>query len=63
MTNFQRYVTHPSFGMTPTFQQQKRVKLKKKIQKFQKNLKSRCHTKRRTGAATRARPSFGMTTT
>ncbi len=25
--------------------------------------KSRCHTKRRTGAATRARPSFGMTTT
>ncbi len=25
--------------------------------------KSRCHTKRRAGAATRARPSFGMTTT
>ncbi len=26
-------------------------------------LKSRCHTKRRMGAATRAHPSFGMTTT
>ncbi len=36
-------------------------KFKKKI--FQKILKSRCHTKRRAGAAPRARPSFGMTTT
>ncbi len=30
---------------------------------LQKNLNSRCHTKRRAGAAPRARPSFGMTTT
>ena len=28
-----------------------------------KNLKSRCHTKRKMGAATSARPSFGMTMT
>ena len=28
-----------------------------------KRNKSRCHTKRRAGAATHARPSFGMTTT
>ncbi len=27
------------------------------------NVLSRCHTKRRAGAAPRARPSFGMTTT
>ena len=47
--------THPSFGMTPTFQ-----KLKKKSEK---NLKSRCHTKRKAGTATRTRPCFGMTTT
>ncbi len=30
---------------------------------FSKNLKSRCHTKRRAGTATRARPSFGLTPT
>ncbi len=39
---------------------------KKKSKKhfFQKkNLKSRCHTKRRAGAAPSARPSFGMTPT
>ncbi len=37
-----------------------------KIQFFflpKKNLKSRCHTKRRIGAATHAHPSFGMTMT
>ena len=39
----------PSFGMTP-------------IKIFKKNLKSRCHTKRRVGAATRTCLSFGMTT-
>ncbi len=40
-------------------------KQKKKFNIFfgKKNLKSRCHTKRRAGAAPRARPSFGMTTT
>ncbi len=44
-------------------------KLKEKFKKIynifflQKILKSRCHTKRRAGAATRARPSFGMTQT
>ncbi len=61
----------PSFGMTPTFHQKKkkeRKKDKKKFKNFKKNffqkfLKSRCHTKRRVGAAPRARPSFGMTTT
>ena len=39
---------------------------KKKSKKnffFKKILKSRCHIKRRAGAALRARPSFGMTTT
>ncbi len=35
--------------------------MEKKIQK--KKLQSRCHTKRRAGTATCARPSFGMTTT
>ena len=33
-----------------------------RIFKKKKNLKSRCHTKRRVGAAMHARPSFGMTT-
>ncbi len=47
---------HPSFDMTLTFQE-------KKIQNFQKVLKSRCHTKRRVGTAMRAYPSLGMTTT
>ena len=56
-------VAHPSFGMIPTFQNKKKIpkKFPKKI--FQKILKSRCHTKRRAGAAPRARPFFGMTTT
>ncbi len=39
-------------------------KKKKKKKKFdKKNLKSRCHTKRRLGAAMRIRPSFGLTAT
>ncbi len=46
-------VVRPSFGMKPTFP--------KKKKKFKK--KSRCHTKRRAGAAPCARPSFGMTPT
>ena len=33
-----------------------------RVFKKKKNLKSRCHTKGRVGAATRTRPSFGMTT-
>ncbi len=35
----------------------------KKKNKNKKNLKNQCHTKRRAGLATSARPSFGMTTT
>ncbi len=35
---------------------------KKNNKKKKKNSESRCHTKRRVGAATRAHPSFGMTT-
>ncbi len=45
----------PSFGMTPTFPK-KKSKLFSIF--FQKNLKSRCHTKRRMGAAMHAPPSL-----
>ncbi len=45
-----RTVARPSFGMTPTFQKKKSKK------------SDQCHTKRRVGAATRAHPSFGLTT-
>ncbi len=48
---------HPSFGMTPTFREYNLRCQQSQI------LKSRCHTKRRMGAATHAHPSFGMTTT
>ncbi len=43
--------------VTPTFREYDLRSQKTQI------LKSRCHTKRRMGAATRAHPSFGMTTT
>ena len=48
---------HPSLGMTPTFREYDLWSRKTQI------LKSQCHTRRRMGAATRARPSLGMTTT
>ncbi len=43
--------------MTPTFREYDLWSQRTQI------LKSRCHTKRRIGTATRAHPSFGMTTT
>ncbi len=48
---------HPSFGMTPTFREYNLWWQQSQI------LKSRCHTKRRMGAATLVHPSFGMTAT
>ncbi len=44
-------IPYHTFGMTPTF-----------LDFFFFFWKSRCHTKRRAGAAMRAHPSFGMTT-
>ncbi len=57
---------HPSFGITLSL---KKIKIQIFFfQKFsnklkKKNLKSRCHTKRRAGAATGDDPSFGVITT
>ncbi len=56
-TDLKVFVVVIPYGMTPTFREYDLWSQKTKI------LKSRCHTKRRMGAATRAHPSFGMTTT
>ena len=56
----------PSFGMIPNFPKEKKLKETKSFKKKkerEKNLNSRCHTKRRAGSATHACLSFGMTTT
>ncbi len=57
MKDGRRGRAHPSFGMTMTFQNLSLLTSQIILSK------SRCHTKRRMGAATRAHPSLGMTTT
>ncbi len=47
----------------PHFSKKKKITFFQKKFFFQKIIKSRCHTKRRAGAAPRARSSFGMTPT